>query len=194
MDTPPGANRRQGNMARAAGGQAMAASPFASTLHVTTSIVCCFCFHFFDQIKKLRKGGRGKKDERERSKGPWIDLHSCCSLAGSLACLLVSWTGFSQPHHHRLLLLPPTRQQLPLPCGAIQRFPGARKSCFQVKTRIRIADGLPVNLALISLPACLPACLARCKNKIRCRKDPWRACAIRQQKAGEREIVRGLGR
>ena len=70
------------------------------------------------------------------------------------------------------------------------RFPGARKSCFQVKTRIRIADGLPVNLALISLPACL----ARCKNKIRCRKDPWRACAIRQQKAGEREIVRGLGR
>ena len=120
-------------------------------------------------------------------------MHSCCSLAGSLACLLVSWTGFSQPHHHRLLLLPPTRQQLRLPCGAIQRFPGARKSCFQVKTRIRIADGLPVNLALISLPACLPALLAVKIKSVAERTPGARARSVSKRQARGKSFVDWAG-
>ncbi|PUZ51603.1 hypothetical protein GQ55_6G201500 [Panicum hallii var. hallii] len=126
-------------------------------------------------------------------------LFSCCFLT-PLACLLVSWTGFSQPHHHhwhhRLLLLPPPRQQCL--CPAAPTLSRHTKSCFEVKTGTAQdayasqMGSLSVNLALISLPACLPA---RCKNKnkIRCQKGPGRACAIRQQKARGKSLMDWAG-
>ncbi|PVH36977.1 hypothetical protein PAHAL_6G212700 [Panicum hallii] len=119
-------------------------------------------------------------------------LFSCCFLT-PLACLLVSWTGLSQPHHHhrhhRLLLLPPPRQQCL--CPAAPTLSRHTKSCFEVKTGTAQdayasqMGSLSVNLALISLPACLLA--VKIKIKSGAKKAPGaRARSVSKRREGNR--------